>query len=155
MKKIVLGFLFIAIFSLIAVAAYQRPVQAAEMTCDEIMVESYGFTFASLLYNTHMVLGLTADAFANKAIDLQLATQIVTEQQGFLESMVSYAEQVAAAPSFQGSETLPKMTDSARQLSKMADALAAYLSDASEENLANYNTARQESSDSIDVLMGK
>ena len=150
------GVLIVLVFALSVltlVFAGAGPTQADNQTWCE---EAYGASTGGSLYNTQVIIGITADAVATKTYDKDEAKNIITEQKALLDVLGDYADKLLKQGSSNKADldTLKDISACIAKLKVTADALLAYLANPTDYAVDDFQTKREASYAAIAKLLG-
>jgi len=108
------------------------------------------------LYNTQVVIGLTADSVAKKVYSFEVASRITKEQSAMLEVVNSYVREIIQSPSTleadrAASKAIATCID---KLNETINALDAYIQNPTDINANNFQVKRKASYAAIAELLG-
>ncbi|HOX27997.1 MAG TPA: hypothetical protein PLQ76_02455 [bacterium] len=142
-----------AAFVIAAAVFSARPALAEASASFE---EAFGAASAFAMYNTQVVLGITADAFVKSVYSSEEAKTIVSEQKTSVGILGDYVKKLLELSTVNDSDKkyLKGIQVCLDKLSETADALTAYIDNQSDENAGDFDTKRKASYDSIAELPG-
>ena len=147
MKKIYI-FLFIV---LAAIAGHAQSTGKTEA------LTAMGGACGLLLYNTHMVLGMDADAFAEEVYNADKAIEIVAEQLGGVETILKQYDDLIHSGFLTDKEDIKFMKELVAAFGLVQDeglALQQYIEDGTNGSAAKYDANRQTAWKEIQRLLG-
>ena len=118
--------------------------------------EAYGAAMGGALYNTQVIIGITADAFAKDVYNKDEAKDIITEQKSLIGVHDNYIGKLLkkASVTKEDKESLNSMSACIAKLNVTADALLAYFVNPTESNADDFQTKRKASYAAIEKLLG-
>lgn len=144
------------LIALLAAFAIAKPAAAAApATDDTIVLEAFGASFGLAVYNSQVVVGLTADSLTKDLYTKEEATTIIAEQKGGLDTLQDYVKKIQASSiAANEAETLQEMIVCIDKLQATIAALDAFLADRSKDNADDFEAKRQTSYTAIAKLLG-
>ena len=116
-----------------------------------------GTSSGSVLYNAHLVIGLTADAVAHKIYEADIASELTAEQISMLESFVNQLVALRSSGFLSNNDDLSFCNDiinTAGLVKKEAELLKRYVDTQSDADADKYTSANEEAWASLTVLLG-
>ena len=144
--------MFFAVALLVAAGAMRAAAADKPVTIEEAL----GAAVGAALYNTQVVIGITADSFTKQVYTSDETKTIVKEQKSLLNTLGSYASALIDNPSVEEADkaAMRDILACIGKLNSTADALIAYVDDASDANAQDFQTKRKDSYKSISDLLG-
>ena len=152
MKKFVMVLLCVLCLSVICSAA------EPEKSRDFVLTETLGASIGFALYNSHVIIGITADTYSKKIYTQTNMIGIINEQKSALVTLDDYVLkliQLSQDPKLSGDRaTLQEILECTKKINAMSDALLKYISSPTNSNADDFDTKRKASYGSIDKLLG-
>lgn len=129
------------------------PARAAN---DETLVEAFGALSGLALYNTHVVIGMAADAYVKEVYTADETKGMIGEQQNALKLIKEYNDKLLASSSLADADkaSLRDINATIGKIQGMMYAFEDYLDNESTENANAFDAARQASYAAIADLLG-
>jgi len=150
MKK---SFAIIFCLCMLLISATVLPVSAQEKVSYD---EAFGAASGMSLYNTQVVLGMTADGIAKGVYSMEIANGVTREQSAMLGVLNSYVAQLIQSPSTPESDrtALVAISSCIGRLNETINALNAYIQNPTVINADNFQVKRKASYAAIAELLG-
>lgn len=118
--------------------------------------EAYGAAAGSTLYNTQVILGMTADAIAKDVYTNDEAKAIINEQKAVLGLTDDYVAKLLKLVGLDKDDkaSLSEISVVIAKINATADALTNYMDNPSDENVDKFQARRQASYAAIAKLLG-
>lgn len=128
---------------------------AAEESDPLIMNEAFGGAFGFAIYNSQVIVGITADSLYYQVYEPDVASSIIAEQDRCLVILREYVQKIIDAHLADNEEELlQRMIDATYYLQDTISALNAYIADSSVDNANDFDQKRQKSYNAIASLLG-
>lgn len=146
----------LAAFAVCLTLLMPQRAQAEYAGKEEALLEALGSTAAITLYNSHLVLGMAADALGSGVYTETRTLQCINEQRNMLKILVAYVDKLllTGEMSAADAETLTGINACSGKLIHLADALEIYAGDPNQKNAALFMARRDESYSAIAQLLG-
>jgi hypothetical protein len=154
MKKQVVAIVLVFALSIFTVTYAGAASAQAEPQPD--FSEAYGAAAGASLYNTQVILGMTADAIVAKVYKNDEVKEIITEQKNILGVLDNYAGKLLKEASLKKDdrESLKDISACIAKLNATADSLLGYMANSSDAAANDFQVKRKASYAAIAKLLG-
>ena len=152
MKKVLSLAAVVFVFAMLAVPV--RAAAADDAAYD--VLEAVGASFGLALYNSHIVTGITADAYSKDVYSAADAKAIVDEQLGGLDMLDGYADKLLSSSLVTDSDkdSVRKIKACIVKIKAMITSFETYLDSPTDDNADKFQQQRKDSYASLSDLLG-
>jgi hypothetical protein len=146
---------FSVLFVLVSLFAFQTSVYSQEGK--GAALETLGAISAAMIYNTYTTIGGIADGYSYEAYKADYVMQLMTEQVGLMDEMVSSYEKLNESGFIDDpadESYILKLIKTCKLLRDEAKYLKAYAETGESSDLDDYDTARKDAWEMISDLLG-
>jgi hypothetical protein len=145
-----------AIFGILAVYLLAVSLPARAAADDETIMEALGAALGLSLYNSQVIIGMTADAYSSKVYENEQSKTILSEQKSSIGLLKDYVGKIKKLPGTSKSDitTLGEISACIDKIDATIDSLTGYIDDPSQDKADLFEKNRAASYGAIADLLG-